>query len=63
MNANNLRSKKNRDAACKVIIMYFDLKEKYHKKGFKSVKSFDRWFSKNEGKVRVHDYLKYPEDK
>ena len=46
-----------------VIIMYFDLKEKYHKKGFKSVKSFDRWFSKNEGKVRVHDYLKYPEDK
>jgi hypothetical protein len=46
------------DAEAEVIVTFSDINGKKGKKSFKTRKSFDRWFSKNEGKVKIIDYLK-----
>jgi hypothetical protein len=46
------------ESDAEVIVSYSDLNGRTGMKSFKTRKSFDKWFSKNEGKVRIIDYIK-----
>ena len=46
------------DAEAEVVFTYSDLQGKKHKKAFKTRKSFDRWATKNEAKIKIIDFLK-----
>jgi hypothetical protein len=46
------------ESDAEVIVSYTDIQGRTGMKSFKTRKSFDRWFSKNEGKVKIIDYIK-----
>ena len=49
------------DEDFEVIVIWSDIKEKKTKKKFKTRKAFDKWSTKNEGKGKVDEFIKYPD--